>query len=45
MSLLVPGQAMNIVVSHADCLDVAVLVCPDLVPQPHLVSADGQPTL
>jgi diacylglycerol O-acyltransferase len=40
MSLLVPGQAMNItVVSHADCLDVAVLVCPDLVPQPHLVSA------
>ena len=39
MSLLVPGQAMNItVVSHAECLDVAVLVCPDLVPDPHRVS-------
>jgi diacylglycerol O-acyltransferase len=39
MSLLVPGQAMNItVVSHADCLDVAVLVCPDLVPDPHGVT-------
>ncbi len=38
MSLLVPGQAMNItVVSHADCLDLAVLVCPDLVPDPHRV--------
>lgn len=39
MSLLVPGQAMNItVVGHADCLDVAVLVCPDLVPDAHRVS-------
>jgi WS/DGAT/MGAT family acyltransferase len=39
MSLLVPGQAMNItVVSHADRLDVAVLVCPSLVPNPHRVS-------
>ncbi len=38
-SLLVPGQAMNItVVGHGPSLDVAVLVCPDLVPQPHLVS-------
>lgn len=38
MSLLVPGQAMNItVVSHAEFLDVAVLVCPDLVPDAHRV--------
>jgi len=35
ISLLVPGQALNItVVSHAQWLDVAVLVCPSLVPQP-----------
>ena len=39
MSLLVPGQAMNItVVGLADCLDLAVLVCPDLVPDVHRVS-------
>ena len=40
ISLLVPGQAMNItVISHADQLDVAVLVCPSLVPQPQRVAA------
>ena len=39
MSLLVPGQAMNItVISHADQLHVAVLVCPSLVPQPQRVA-------
>lgn len=39
ISLLVPGQAMNItVISHADQLDVAVLVCPSLVPQPQRVA-------
>ncbi|MBL0150782.1 MAG: wax ester/triacylglycerol synthase family O-acyltransferase [Ideonella sp.] len=39
MSLLIPGQAMNItVVSHADRLDVAVLVCPSLVPHPERVA-------
>lgn len=39
ISLLVPGQAMNItVISHADKLDVAVLVCPSLVPQPQRVA-------
>jgi hypothetical protein len=39
MSLLVPGQAMNItVISHADQLHVAVLVCPSLVPQPQFVT-------
>ena len=38
MSLLVPGEGMNItVISHADVLDVAVLVCPDLAPDPHSV--------
>lgn len=43
MSLLVPGQAMNItVVGHADRLDTAVLVCPDLAPNPQRV-ADGLP--
>ena len=41
ISLLVPGQAMNItVVSLADALDVAVLVCPSLAPAPQEV-ADG----
>ena len=40
ISLLVPGQAMNItVISHADQLDVAVLVCPSLVPRPQRVAA------
>jgi diacylglycerol O-acyltransferase len=39
ISLLVPGQAMNItVISHADRLDVAVLVCPSLVRNPHRVT-------
>ncbi|HRD83872.1 MAG TPA: wax ester/triacylglycerol synthase family O-acyltransferase [Rubrivivax sp.] len=39
MSLLVPGQAMNItVISQADELHVAVLVCPSLVPQPQRVA-------
>ena len=33
MSLLAPGQAMNVtVISRRDMLDVAVLVCPDLAP-------------
>jgi diacylglycerol O-acyltransferase len=40
MSLLVPGQAVNItVISHADMLDVAVLVCPSLVPNPQRIGA------
>lgn len=39
LSLLVPGQAMNItVVSRVDRLDVAVLVCPDLAPGPDTVA-------
>lgn len=39
LSVLVPGQAMNItVISHAEALDVAVLVCPSLVPDPHRVA-------
>ena len=39
MSLLVPGQAMNItVISHDKQLHVAVLVCPSLVPQPQRVA-------
>jgi diacylglycerol O-acyltransferase len=39
MSLLVPGQGMNItVISHADQLHVAVLVCPSLVPHPQRVA-------
>lgn len=38
MSLLVPGQAMNItVISRANMLDVAVLVCPSVVPGPQRV--------
>lgn len=38
MSLLVPGEAMNItVISRVDMLDVAVLVCPTLAPDPHRV--------
>jgi len=38
MSLLVPGQAMNItVISRANMLDVAVLVCPSLIPEPQRV--------
>ncbi len=38
MSLLVPGQAMNItVISRRNMLDVAVLVCPDLLPDPRRV--------
>ena len=38
MSLLVPGQAMNItVISRRNMLDVAVLVCPDLAPEPQRV--------
>ena len=38
MSLLVPGQAMNItVISRRNMLDVAVLVCPDLAPDAHRV--------
>ena len=38
MSLLVPGQAMNItVISRANMLDVAVLVCPTLIPEPQRV--------
>lgn len=39
LSVLVPGQAMNItIVGHDRSLDVAVLVCPDLAPQPQAVS-------
>lgn len=39
LSVLVPGQAMNITaISHADALDVAVLVCPSLVPNPQRVA-------
>lgn len=35
LSVLVPGQGMNItVISRAGRLDVAVLVCPDLAPEP-----------
>jgi WS/DGAT/MGAT family acyltransferase len=38
MSLLVPGEAMNItVISRANMLDVAVLVCPSLAPHPQRV--------
>ena len=38
MSLLVPGEAMNITaISRANTLDVAVLVCPDLAPDPQRV--------
>lgn len=34
MSVLVPGEGMNItVISRADVLDVAVLVCPDIAPE------------
>ncbi len=39
ISLLAPGQAMNItVISLADRLDVTVLVCPSLAPAPHEVA-------
>ena len=38
MSLLVPGQAMNItVISRANMLDVVVLVCPSLLPNPQRI--------
>ena len=38
MSLLVPGQAMNItVISRANMLDLAVLVCPSVLPGPQRV--------
>jgi len=41
LSLLVPGEAMNItVISRAEVLDVVVLVCPDLAPDPQRV-CDG----
>ena len=40
ISLLVPGQAMNItVVGRAGHLDVAVVACPDLAPRPDEVAA------
>ena len=40
MSLLAPGEAMNItVISRRNMLDVAVLVCPDLAPDPQAVGA------
>lgn len=39
LALLVPGQAMNItVIGLADRLDAAVLVCPDLAPDPQRVT-------
>jgi len=38
MSLLAPGEAMNITaISRANTLDVAVLVCPSLAPDPQRV--------
>lgn len=38
MSVLVQGEAMNITaISRADLLDVAVLVCPSLAPDPQRV--------
>lgn len=40
ISLLVPGEAMNVtVVSHAGHLDVAIIACPDLAPDPDEVTA------
>ena len=39
MSLLVPGRDEHHRRQPRGLPDVAVLVCPDLVPQPHLVSA------
>jgi len=39
MSVLAPGQGMNItVISHGERLDVAVLVCPSLVPAPQEIA-------
>lgn len=39
ISLLVPGEAMNItVVSHARRLDAAVITCPDLAPDPEEIT-------
>jgi WS/DGAT/MGAT family acyltransferase len=40
MSVLVPGQATNItVISRLKMLEVAVLVCPDVVPEPQSIGA------